>query len=123
MPNRKTTEETKVARGTMRNDRKNHNAPAGVGKIGPPPGHMSLTEQEAWKEILKKIPTGIATRADSFAFEVLVKLMVKLRTNTINGAEMTILMRSLSKFGLTPVDRDSVSVVAAKKKGRFDKYE
>ncbi len=121
MPARRTSREEKELKGTYQpcRNRDNENVPVSTGELGSAPDYMSDAEKAIWDEISGKLPPGVATAGDSLAFEVLVKLMGKFRTENLTGTETTILMRSLSKFGATPQDRSSVSVQPLKKRNKF----
>ncbi len=119
MPARRTSTAEKKLKGTYQACRDNKNAPVPTGELGPAPDYMTDHEKAIWTEISAKLPAGVATAADSLAFEVLVKLMGKFRSESLTGTETTILMRSLSKFGATPQDRGTVSVPPVKGKNKF----
>ena len=116
MANWKVSSAKKKLRGTFRQDRVNTEVSISTEKLGPAPAHMVDEEKATWKEIAKRIPEGIATGSDRISFEILVWLMVKFRSGEISGTETTLLLRAISKFGLSPQDRDSVSAVPPKKK-------
>ncbi len=119
MPARRTTTAEKKLKGTYQACRENKSVPVSTGELGSAPDYMTDQEKAIWSEISAKLPEGVGTAADSLAFEVLVKLMSKFRSESLTGTETTLLLRSLSKFGATPQDRGTVSVPPVKGHNKF----
>jgi hypothetical protein len=82
--------------------------------IGDPPQHLSPALQERWNYVRESAPAGHLTRADRIAAEMLVRLFHRMQTGGIRGKarvtgrELTILVRLLSSFAMTPADRRRV---------------
>jgi hypothetical protein len=87
--------------------------PACVGNLGSPPESLDCDEKALWTEIASTLPDGLAGKSDRSAFECLVVLGVKCRRGKALLSERRLLQQYLSKFGLTPADRNKVSVSAA----------
>ena len=113
MPNRKISKETKQLRGTYRGSGKKSAAISS--EIGDAPEYMSIEEKNTWAEIVERIPPGIAGDSDRITMEILTRLLVKFREGSISGVELTLLLRTIQKFGLSPLDRDSVTVIPPEK--------
>jgi hypothetical protein len=65
-----------------------------------------------WVEIADQLPAGIACVSDRQMFEVLVRLVVKLRAGKIRIMELSCLISLCGRFGMTPSDRSKVAVNA-----------
>lgn len=119
MPAHKKSTETKKLQGTFRADRDGKTAgtaPESPAGLGQPPEHFTDEQLSIWAEIEGKLPEGVATRADSITFEVLCRLTEKMRSGEASATEITLLLRSLGKFGLSPAERANVVPVPAPKK-------
>jgi P27 family predicted phage terminase small subunit len=138
----------KVVAGTNRKDRENPSAPTGsaLEKLPRPPDDLSKGEADAWRELSKIVePLGVATAADLVAFRQMAVTLAVIEAArevinvegltfdvfTENGMvvrkrpEVEILISykkqlsvELSRFGLTPADRERVSVL--KNDGKAD---
>jgi phage terminase small subunit len=84
--------------------------PKVIGDLGAPPACLDEEEKAFWWELSPTFPDGLAGKSDRFAFEDLVVLAVKARRGTALLSERRLLAVYLSKFGLTPADRNKVSI-------------
>ena len=80
--------------------------------LGPPSSWLSLEEKKVWRSVAKQVLPGVVTHSDRDAFEMLVRLTYKMRTDfdKMRGAEMGQLVSLFSRFAMTPADRSKVSV-------------
>ena len=103
------------ARGAFKNhsERKRPNEPIPASAFPKrPPRHLTENERKCWREIVKLVPAGVLTSADTIAVEILSTLLVEFRAeraamSTQKLLRMTALM---SKLGLDPSGRASLSV-------------
>lgn len=88
------------------------NEPTSDEPLGGPPKRLAAEEKKVWREIKARVLPGVACRSDRDAFEVLVRLTHKVRTNFefMKVAELTLLTSLWARFGMTPADRSRVSV-------------
>lgn len=90
--------------------------PVPVAGAGNPPRYMTTDQKKVWREIVKKTPEGVITAMDRCTLEIVVTLLHRFREATsgkserLQGAELSALMRGLSSLGMTPADRSKVSV-------------
>src|SRR5258708_19161979 len=85
--------------------------PQGKNPLGTPPKYLAADEKKIWKELAKQILPGVAFESDRTAFELLVRLTNKMRTNQMTKtSDMTTLISICSRFAMTPADRSKVSV-------------
>lgn len=80
--------------------------------IGQPPKYMSPDEKAAWKEIIDSIPEGAAAKSDRIMIEVASCLLAQMRSkgSEFASSRQNTLISCLSKFGLTPVDRQKLGI-------------
>jgi hypothetical protein len=80
--------------------------------LGPPSPWLSKEVKAVWRSVAKNLMPGVASYSDRDAFEMLVRLTYKMRTNfdKMRGAEMGQLVSLFSRFAMTPADRSKVSV-------------
>ncbi len=83
--------------------------PPSNGPIGDPPNYFDDTQRDLWWEVVDIVPPKVLAKADRLVLEVISRLMEKLRTGVIRGAELNILISCLSRLGLTPADRSRVT--------------
>jgi hypothetical protein len=92
--------------------------PKGDRPLGSPPKYLTADEKKIWKELAKEILPGVAFQSDRTAFELLVRLTHKMRTNQMTKtSDMTTLISICSRFAMTPADRSRVSVEKQKESG------
>jgi len=87
-------------------------APVCNGELGEPPAAMSKAAKNVWAELAAQAPAGLLTLADRMAVELACTLVCRMRNRraVITKAEQQLLLQTLSKLGLTPVDRERVTV-------------
>lgn len=92
--------------------RKRPNEPKSDRPLGTPPKYLSKEEKKIWKEIAKRLLPGVGLESDRDAFELMVKLTYRMRTNDPNmlGADRNLLVSLWSRFAMTPADRSKVTV-------------
>lgn len=81
-----------------------------TGELGPPPLHLTPKVKRVWQELQQTIPPGLAASCDRWVFELLVCLMAKFRDGQAKGGETKQIESLLCRLGLTPSDRNRVSV-------------
>lgn len=85
--------------------------PKGHGSLRRAPAHLDEKHKKIWKEISARLLPGVAYESDRDAFELLVRLTVKLRDGDLDKAsQMTTLISLWSRFAMTPSDRSRVMV-------------
>ena len=57
-------------------------------------------------EFARMVPAGVAIYADKWGVELIVGAMTKFRAGTAKSADMQQFSTMLSRFGLTPADRN-----------------
>lgn len=80
--------------------------------LGDPPERLDADCKAVWAEIADQLPPGVACVADRTMFEVLTRLVAKLRAKKIRIMELTCLISLCGRFGMTPSDRSKVAVNA-----------
>jgi hypothetical protein len=102
--------------------RKRDNEPttASADPLGPPPTRLTKDQKKVWKEIAKRMLPGVVFASDRDAFELMVKLTVRMRTEDhtkqetlMTAAEKTLLVSLWSRFAMTPADRSKVQAEKA----------
>lgn len=113
MPKRKPTALLE-AKGAFKKDpsRRRGGEPVVTDPLGNCPESFSAEDREAWQTIVKRAPTGVLTAADWPAVVMAAKLFSEFLRNSegMNAARITKLQVLLGKFGMTPVDRASISI-------------
>ena len=74
-------------------------------ELGAPPAHLNAELAALWSEIAAGIPEGVAGRSDAHAFELLVRLVARIRAGTFSSAEAAQSRMLLDNFGLSPLGR------------------
>jgi len=98
-------------KGAFKKDPQRAREDAKVNKpIGEPPKSLSPFQLKIWKEIVGKIPAGIAGDADESIVEMVVILFAEFRENAkeFTAAKYGILHRLLSDLGMTPQGRAKI---------------
>ena len=103
-----------VVSGTYRKDRHADRAgePEVIEPLGDPPSGWRPTAKVLWHELAGQVPEGVATKADRVAFELLCRLVGKLRgdgVEALTGAAATQIRLVCGEFGMTPASRSKVS--------------
>ena len=78
--------------------------------IGSP--HESLTEEQKliWAELSEQAPARLLRKSDRATMEVLVRLLWKMRADKAKVSELQVIASLLSKFGMDPRGRESVTI-------------
>ena len=109
-------------RGAYRKDpqRRRPVGPKSEKELGQPPSHLTKLEVTCWNELERNIIAGVLTSAERWTVEIASRLMARLRTDWLTGAEFAQLSKALSSLGMTPADRSKVHVEATKQASPFD---
>jgi phage terminase small subunit len=78
--------------------------------LGDPPERLDEQCKAAWVEVAEHLAPGVACVSDRTMFEVLVRLVVKLRAGKIRIMELSCLISLCGRFGMSPADRSKVAV-------------
>jgi hypothetical protein len=86
-----------------------------AGPIGSAPTRLTQDQKKVWKEIAKRMLPGVVFASDRDAFELMVRLTVRMRAEDhtkeetiMAAAEKTLLVSLWSRFAMTPADRSRV---------------
>jgi len=74
-----------------------------------PPSHLDDTLRALWVEIAANLPPDAAAASDASAFELLVRLVDRMRGGGITASESSQLRQLLGEFGMTPVARRALT--------------
>ena len=85
--------------------------------ITEPPERLTEELKTLWIEIAGQLVPGVLKRSDETMFEALIRLIAKLRDDTIEIGERTQLIKLGSEFGMSPASRPKVNVEQPKKTG------
>ena len=112
----------KVLQGTDRKDRINPDQPTPIRPIGICPRDFQADERKAYKQIVKQCHEGVLSDADSIAVEIAAALLAEFRRDrrSFPANKLGRLEALLSRFGMTPSDRQKVCAV---KKGAKDDWD
>ena len=91
-------------------ERRRPNEPQETRPLGNAPRCLTSEQKKLWGEIAHNLPPGVGKVSDRHAFEMLVRLMAKERSDLINNNERGQLIKLLGSFGMTPADRSKVSI-------------
>lgn len=80
--------------------------------LGEPPARLDTETQTIWREVAEQLLPGVGKRSDRQMFEVLIRLIAKLRKGTIRMMELNALVSLCGRFAMTPADRSKVAVSA-----------
>lgn len=82
------------------------------GELGDPPPHLSEAERACWNELVDIAPDGVLCRADRLIVEHGARILAALRADDVvaNRALLSRFEAVLARLGLTPADRNRVSV-------------
>jgi len=99
--------------------RANKDAPKVVRGIGPAPSYFSEGEREVWDYLVSVMFVGVLSETDRPTFELMSKLFYRFRHGEfdkeavipqLNGAELSRLDSLMSRYGMTPSDRQKIVV-------------
>lgn len=80
--------------------------------LGDPPQSFDEAQRSRWQELAAWCPW--LTIVDRPAVEIVCRLWMKMRANEAKTADYGVLMNTLSRLGMTPVDRSKVKMPSAK---------
>ena len=121
MPRQRLTIEQAALRGADRKDpqrfRDRKAAPKHEGPIGNPPTGMAEDAKACWFEFVTYAIPGTMTAADRITLETASNLLAEYRRDTVEftAAKLGALLKVLSLFGMTPVDRQKLGAGAPPK--------
>lgn len=102
-----------IVEGTHRKDRHGPlpSPLAHLEPLGPPPADWKPNGKMLWHEIGAMVPLGVAFKSDRLMFELLVRLVAKVREDpaALTPALAAQIRCSAASFGLSPADRARVS--------------
>lgn len=80
--------------------------------LGDAPPNWKAADAELWRELAELVPAGIACRSDRLTFEILVRLVAKVRKNpaALIPAVATQIRAAAGSFGMSPADRQRLAV-------------
>lgn len=108
--------------------RDNRDAPEPELGIGPAPEHFTELQQEIWDYLVTVMFAGVLGRSDRPTFELLTVLFWRFRHGdytedavipALAVGEMTLMNNIMSKYGMTPSDRQKIVVKKEEKKNPF----
>jgi hypothetical protein len=82
-----------------------------VGALGEPHRDLNRQEKRIWRELAGELPPGVAGNSDRLAFRKLVRLESLSRQGVTKVTEEQLLRSYLAAFGMTPSDRNRVTVM------------
>lgn len=121
MPRPRLTNEQAALRGADRKDpqrfRDRKACPKHEGPIGNPPEGMAEDAKRCWFEFVTYAIPGTMTAADRLTLEAASNLMAEYRRDTVEftAAKLGALLKVLSLFGMSPVDRQKLGASNAEK--------
>jgi phage terminase small subunit len=74
-----------------------------------PPSHLDEPLRGLWAELIASLPADAAAASDAAAFELLVRLVDRMRGGGITASESSQLRQLLAEFGMTPVARRALT--------------
>ena len=97
------------ARGAfLRHPERKRRARTDLADLGGPPERLDAKHRAVWNEVLDSLPPGVAKSAHAFAFERMVRLILKDRNGTISNSEGSQMIVLFSRFGMTPSDLEKI---------------
>lgn len=83
--------------------------------LGDPPEYFDDERRAAWREIEEMAPSGVLSRSDRLAAEMLADLLARFRSGAkFTSADRRDMLAILSRFGMTAADRSRVAAPPAK---------
>ncbi len=110
-------------RATRHRDRVNE--PVVIEPLGGPPEGWRIEAKLMWAELANYVPAGVATKADRLMFEVLLRLVAKMREGpeAMTPALAAQIRTACAVFGMTPADRSRVSAPRLLEENPFAKFD
>jgi len=78
--------------------------------LGEPPERLTPEVQTVWQEVSAQLLPGVGKESDRTMFEVLCRLIYKMRTGNIKIMELNSMVSLCARFAMTPSDRSKVAV-------------
>lgn len=100
-------------------------APAAEGELGDPPPHLSAGAAAVWREIASTAPAGVLATADRVAVELAANLVSEYREapREFLASRIAQMTGLLARLGMTPIDRQRLTVAPAKpEENPFDSF-
>lgn len=96
-------------KGTYRPSR-HKQRPPDAGGIGDAPQHLDQALTSVWQELATALPPGVGATHDRAAFELLARLVMRMREGKVPANELAQLRGLLESFGLTPSGRTKLDI-------------
>lgn len=80
--------------------------------LGDPPARLPVEVQAVWHEVAAEMLPGVVKQSDRQLFEILCRLIHKMRLGTIRIMELNALVSLCGRFAMSPADRSKVAVDA-----------
>ncbi len=104
-------------------NRRNDSEPKPKNGIGPASKHLkNKAMKEIWDEVVSQVCPGVLGDADRMSLEILCRLIYDMRFDwdEFNGSKQSNMIKLLSQFGMTPVDRQKLHIGGEEKpKNKF----
>jgi hypothetical protein len=85
--------------------------PVPSGPIGNPSSHFCPALKTIWKELKSQSLPNTLGSSERLILEVMCRLTLKMRGNTISTGETSRLIGCLCRLGMTPTDRPRVQIL------------
>jgi hypothetical protein len=79
------------------------------GELGNPPSFFTDEQLAVWDQIVRDCPPGVLKITDTFAVEMAVYAVLKVRRGDGSAADLAQAKAMLSQFGMTPSSRTTVA--------------
>jgi hypothetical protein len=126
MPRHTQPREVAEAKGAVRHNpqRYRNTPPKAAFALGEPPAHMGDAAKAVWFELDTYAAKGVLTCADRLLLEVAANLIAEYRMSPRDfvTARVGQLISCLGRLGMTPADRQKLSVPDAEKTNPFDNF-
>ena len=116
----RTSEAEKRVRGTYRPSRA-LTFPPGA-EVGPPPARLEPELKTLWIEVAGNVPKGVASRADREGFELLVRLLAKVRGGRFGAADAMQAKALLSAFAMLPDSPRRAAIVPPAPLNKLERF-
>lgn len=90
--------------------------------LGPYPNDKPTTPEQCWDYLVDCLPAGVAGDYDRPSMQIAADLLAKHNTDDITSSERGQLIKMLSLFGMSPVDRTKLAVPGKKKDDEWDGF-
>lgn len=120
----KRTAATHARTGTERPDRQKR-LPADKRGIGAAPEHLPPHVAATWQELAEALAPGICGPGDRIGFELLARVIAKMRTAQLNTAELAQARMLIDSYGMSPRGRQQLDVIPTSRgtDGRHNGFE